>query len=95
MVSLATANYAVLLCLETTEASMARTQLELLLILTNGGALNLKAGHRTTQDLVELASSTSPSGPVIILREVGGKSTADLCQIAMTAPGKVIFVVDD
>ena len=74
---------------------MARTQQELVQIITSGGALNLKAGSRTTEDLVQLAAKTSPSGPVIILREVGGKSTADLCRIAATAPGKVIFVVDD
>jgi hypothetical protein len=74
---------------------MAHSQQDLVQIITTGGGLDINAAGRSLQDLVQLALTTSRSGPMITLRGLGGMSTSDLCQIASNSPGKVIFVLDD
>jgi hypothetical protein len=60
---------------------MPRSQQDLIQILANGAHLDLKAGTRPQQDLVQLAALTKTHDARITLRQVGQRQTADLVQI--------------
>jgi hypothetical protein len=70
-----------------------RTQDELLQIARNGGGLDFKVGARSTTDLVQLVSNISEKATVI-LRGLGGRTSAELVQISKNSKGAVILVLD-
>lgn len=70
---------------------MAKTTLELEGIISLGGGISLDASTKTTMDLKSIARLASNSGAFILLRNSGGKTMAELKEIAKLAPGKVIF----
>jgi hypothetical protein len=73
---------------------MSRSQLDLVQIIASGGSIDVAAGGRSQQDLVQLAASTKTRGAKLTLRDISGRSTSDLVQIAAAAPGSVTFVFD-
>jgi hypothetical protein len=62
-----------------------RSQQDLIRHVSNGAHLNLAAGSRTQQDLVQLAALAKKHDTKITLRQVGQKQTDDLVQLAAIA----------
>jgi hypothetical protein len=73
---------------------MSRSQVDLVQIMASGGNIDMAADGRSQQDLVQLAQHTNSRGAKLTLREISGRSTVDLAQIAANAPGLVTFVFD-
>jgi len=77
------------------ERKTMRSQDDLTHLIRNGACLNINAGSRTQQDLVQLAALAKTNNAKIIMRRVGNKRQDDLVQIVANAPGNITFVFDD
>ena len=70
---------------------MTKTGEQIASIVRSGGGVIMEGQSKTADQLVKIAEAAADSGAIVIINNVGQKTTHQLTEIGMAGKGKVIL----